>query len=692
VKRRLIFFPFDLFSHYLRCLPLADAVRNDFDIHFTASRHEGANQRVRGAGYSLVACQSIDAERMSVLESRLDHSWMRQEELEPIFLDQVRVLRELKPDLVISDFSITLPMAAELTHTPCVTLMVGHLSQHYRFARPGPAAHPGIKWLRRLHCPRPLETALTTLGEKVEFRIMHRGVRAIRKKHQLRSRAHYLDEIEGDHNLITDVEDFSPMNNLPGNFTYIGPIFHRDPTPESDVLERLDPGKKTVLITLGTFWKSDELYTLFNDPAFRSYNVVLAGKPGVSMAPPVVVKPFINLEALLPRTDLVICHGGDATVYQCVAHGTPLLGLPFQGEQTWSLERVARLGLGEALRFPLPVHQLLGKIRYWIDRKRIEGERYQRFSQKISLESTQRRFRETLLHLNERTHCGLCRGGTYEGSREIANVPSDVRRYANEFFTVWRCGACAAIHSLRTMDLTDYYADYPYDQIGSNPFIQRAVGNLSRLLRRYGIKKNARLLLSAPFVGVHAEILRREGFESITVLPRQKPGEPPPVLPLGAYDAVVFLGTLEDIDHPGALLRQTATSLAPEGRVFLQCPDAGRIDLSRVNAHRHDLHQPYHLHVFSKIILFRLAREAGLELVDLQWRHFWDTLFPFVNIRTVHSLSRMTDRSLDSTIVLSEIKFRRWWHWPALLFNGFFGGLFRKNVWMWAVFERPKPP
>ena len=95
MKRRLIFFPFVLFSHCLHCLPLADAFRNDFDIHFTASRHEGANQRVRGAGYSLVACQSIDAERMSVLESRLDHSWMRQEELEPIFLDQVRVLREL---------------------------------------------------------------------------------------------------------------------------------------------------------------------------------------------------------------------------------------------------------------------------------------------------------------------------------------------------------------------------------------------------------------------------------------------------------------------------------------------------------------------------------------------------------------------------------------------------------------------
>jgi len=692
MKRRVVFFPFDLFSHYLRCLPLAESVREDFDVFVTASRTESANQRVREAGFSLVECRSVDAGRMSLLESRLDHSWLRREELEPILLDQVRVIRDIRPELVVSDFSITLPMAAEMTHTPCVTLMVGHLSQHYRFPRPGPAAHPGIKWLRRLHCPKPIESALTAVGERVEFRVMHRGVRALRRKYLLRPRAHYLDEIEGDQNLITDVEDFSPMKHLPGNFTYIGPVFHRDPTPENEILERLDPGKKTVLITLGTFWKSDGLYALFNDPVFRAYNVVLAGKPEIPLDPAIIVKPFINLEALLPRTDLALCHGGDATVYQCVSHGTPLLGLPFQGEQTWSLERVSRLGMGEAIRFPLPVHQLLGKIRYWIDRKRRDEERYQRFAKKISLESTQKRFRESLLHLNERTLCTLCRGGTYEGSAEVANVPSDVRRFGNEFFTVWRCGACAAIHSLRTMDLTAYYTDYPYDQIGSNPFVRRAVGNLARTLRRYGIRPAARVLLSAPFGGVHAEILRREGFESITTLPPHRPDTPPTPLPPASYDAVLFVMTLEDGDDPAAALRQAADALVPGGRLFLQSPSADRINLRRVLSYRHDLHQPYHLHVFSKTILFRLARGAGLELVDLQWRHFWDTLFPFVNLRTVHSLSQFTDQSLDSTVSVPDLKFKRWWHWPAFLFAGLLGGIFRKRVWMWAVFERPKGP
>ncbi|WP_301102078.1 methyltransferase domain-containing protein [Propionivibrio sp.] len=690
MKRKLIFFPFDLFSHYLRCLQLADAVKEDFNILIAASADPKVNQTVRDRGFGVVECKTIDAARMSLMESRLDHSWLRQEELEPIFLDQVRVLREQRPDLVISDFSITLGMAAEYAQTTCYSLTIAHLSHFSRLARKAPEFHPGIKLAKKMHCPAWLLRLLTVAGESLEFRMMHKGLMRIRKKYSLGPRKDYFDELQAEQNLVTDIEDFSPMQALPGNYAYVGPVYHQHPGAEEELLSRLDPGKRTIFVSLGTFWSSDSLFALFNDPLFRDYNVVIAGKPGIELAPEIINKAFVNLDAVLPHADLLVCHGGDATVYPSLAHGVPLLGLAFHGEQTWSLQRAALLRFGEEIQLPMTASQMHRKAHYWTEARQREKIRFQAFAEKISLKSTQRRFRETLLHLNQRTFCSFCRRGTLESSNEIVNVPSDVQRYQNEYSTVWRCEACRSIHSLRILDLEKYYEDYPYDHIGNNHFVEHALRNLVKIVKSYGVNAGSSILFSGALSSVAREVFRRCGLTSFDILPRPTAPEGPWSFPEKRYDFIVLIECLDRVDDPFSYLRGVAKCLKSGGRVLIQSPDASRVDLNRLSAFKHELHQPYRLHLYSKTMFLRLAKLAGFELVDYQCQHFWDTLYPFVNQRLIHSLDKVTDGSVDATVSLPELKFARWWNLPVILFVGLFGGIFRKKSTMLAVFECPE--
>lgn len=687
MKRKLIFFPFDLFSHYLRCLKLAEAVKDDFEILLASSRDPKTNQLVRDYGFGVVECKTIDAARMSLMESHLEHTWMRQEELEPIFLDQVRVLLEQKPYLVISDFSITLGMAAEYAQVTCYALTIAHLSQYSSMVRKAPDFHPGIRLLKALRCPPSILAFVTTIGTNIEFRTMHKGIRQIRKKYHLQYRKDYLDELEAQYNLITDIEDFSPMKGLPGHYTYVGPVYHQHPGTEDDLLSRLDPAKETIFISLGTFWSSDNLFALFNDPLFRQYNIVIAGKPGIPLAAEIIQKPFVNLDAILPRTDLLICHGGDATVYQSLSHGVPLLGLAFHGEQTWSLQRVANLDFGEAVKMPMTAAQLDSKVRFWLNKRKKEKARFDTFAQKISIKTTQQRFREAMLFLNQRTFCTFCRRGTLENSKEIVNVPSDVRRFRNQFFRVWRCESCGSIHSVRILDLEKYYEEYPYDQIGNNVFVERALRNLVKIIKGYGVSENSSILFSGALSSVAADVFRRCGLTQFDVLPRPTRLNEPWVFPEKKYDFIILIDCLERTPEPIPFLTSVRQCLKPSGRLFIQSPNAARVNLKYINFYVHELHQPYRLQLLSKSIFLRMARSVDLELVDFQTRHFWDTLFPFVNQRLIHALDMAMDGSVDATVSLQHMKFSRWWNLPLILVIGLIGGIIKKNSTMITVFE-----
>jgi UDP:flavonoid glycosyltransferase YjiC (YdhE family) len=70
----------------------------------------------------------------------------------------------------------------------------------------------------------------------------------------------------------------------------------------------------------------------------------------------------------LPEVDLVICHGGNGTLYHALKNKVPVLCLEAHLEQTWNIHRMEELGYGQALdnRNPANIHHV---VLEWLEKK-----------------------------------------------------------------------------------------------------------------------------------------------------------------------------------------------------------------------------------------------------------------------------------------------------------------------------------
>lgn len=66
-----------------------------------------------------------------------------------------------------------------------------------------------------------------------------------------------------------------------------------------------------------------------------------------------VLTEAVDLGALLPGIDVVICHGGVGTINRALSHGIPLLLLPMFREQELNANRIFDLGLGVYIKGPI---------------------------------------------------------------------------------------------------------------------------------------------------------------------------------------------------------------------------------------------------------------------------------------------------------------------------------------------------
>jgi len=49
---------------------------------------------------------------------------------------------------------------------------------------------------------------------------------------------------------------------------------------------------------------------------------------------------------IMQKSDVVICHGGNGTIYQAMSQGVPIIGIPTHFEQEFNMQRVEDLEIG----------------------------------------------------------------------------------------------------------------------------------------------------------------------------------------------------------------------------------------------------------------------------------------------------------------------------------------------------------
>lgn len=193
------------------------------------------------------------------------------------------------------------------------------------------------------------------------FRFAGRKIGMVMDRQGLAAAGDIRELLEGDRTFLWDFPRFMPLAKK-ANRVHIGPLsWHSWHVPSPPAEPFAEEGLPGALVTFGTRQASHAVV----DKTVRcliacGYNVTVAcgGNRALMEAMPqhrrIRCLLFTPLRQLLPRTDLVVCHGGQMTIFESLGCGVPVLVVPSQPEQAHNGVCLERIRCGGRLSDPVP--------------------------------------------------------------------------------------------------------------------------------------------------------------------------------------------------------------------------------------------------------------------------------------------------------------------------------------------------
>lgn len=269
--------------------------------------------------------------------------------LEKYIQDDLRLLEEEKPDIVIGDFRQSLAISARLTKIPWINLANAY-------------------WLPEANAKFlvPDHILVKLFGEKfsqfvfdyispIALSLHGLTMYSLMKKNGIPPPKLNLGNIytQGDYTLFYDSPYLIPCKNLANNQEYLGPILWSPEIAKPSWWDEILNKKPIVYITLGSSGNIALLPNIIQALKNLPITILLAtaSKEIIPNLPSNVYQnsylPGIEASAL---SDLVISNGGSPTTQQALSQGVPVLGIASNMDQFLNMYFVERAGTGLYLR------------------------------------------------------------------------------------------------------------------------------------------------------------------------------------------------------------------------------------------------------------------------------------------------------------------------------------------------------
>jgi UDP:flavonoid glycosyltransferase YjiC (YdhE family) len=349
---RILLFPdANFLAHVSRLLEIGKVLR---DAHGAAVAFAGAGPYLslaRDEGFPVHPCFTVAREETLDLARRallMDPVWWQRVVARSIRSD-VEVIRRERPEVVVGDMHWSLRASAAECGVPYVSLVNAAWTNHLDHRLAALDGH----LLTRLLGPR-LATALfpTFKAAALWFWAFPYKLWRLRSGQWSVSARNLFDVVEGDLTLLADVPEFAPTRALPRNVRHVGPVLWQPRMPPPAWLAGLPTGRPTVYVTMGSTGDRRLFETALAAFANTEYQVLMTTGPvGLDHALPsnVFVAPYAPGAALMARADVCVNHGGNGTIYQALAAGVPVVGVPTHADQQVQLQLCERAGVGLSL-------------------------------------------------------------------------------------------------------------------------------------------------------------------------------------------------------------------------------------------------------------------------------------------------------------------------------------------------------
>ena len=263
--------------------------------------------------------------------------------------DDLRVLRAVRPDVVIGDFRLSLSISARLAGVPYVGLINAYWSPYVRQRYQVPAMG-----LSRV-LPIAIADRLFKLARPLAFALHSAPLNEVRRAYRLPPLGYDLRRVytDADHVLYADIPEMFPATNLPSTHCYLGPVTWSPPTELPDWWDALPAGRPIVYVTLGSSGQGALLPRVLQALAPLPVSVIAATAGNVAMG---ATPANAHVAAYLPgieaarRSSLVICNGGSPTSQQALSACVPVLGIAGNLDQYLNMRGVVASGAGALLR------------------------------------------------------------------------------------------------------------------------------------------------------------------------------------------------------------------------------------------------------------------------------------------------------------------------------------------------------
>lgn len=259
---------------------------------------------------------------------------------------ELELYKTLNPDLLLIDNRLTAATSGEIAGIRQANIINVHISS-YR----------GIPFYSLRNMLKSMPEWFLNGADKLEIKaeallydkMVVADMNKLRRHFNLPKKYGFSAE-EGELILFPDIPQFSPVSRLSENTHFIGPLTWHNQLPAPSCLEKLDPSKKTIYFTIGSEGFDELLDEMDMFAGFDVQVIFAMGKKikgsDISLPNNVFLEEFVNTDILFPHCDLVVCHGGNGTIYQALSFGLPIVGIATHEEQLFGLNRVNQLELG----------------------------------------------------------------------------------------------------------------------------------------------------------------------------------------------------------------------------------------------------------------------------------------------------------------------------------------------------------
>ncbi len=257
----------------------------------------------------------------------------------------LKLIEEFNPHLVVNDMRFTVKMACRLKKIPYAIILnayyTGKLASMHSFPEKIPLSKITPRFIQRRCFGLTWKAMDYLLGTAMRILARKRGIPGINNVTQ--------SIISPSLNLISDLPEFFPCRNLTKNFIYAGPFLWEPDMPLPDWFLRLDESKPVIYFTLGTSGTTGHLAQIIRRIIRRGFQAVVTtggARFEEELGEGAFIADFLPALKILDKVSLVICHGGNGSIYQALSKGIPVIGLPTFYDQEWNTERLQDLRLG----------------------------------------------------------------------------------------------------------------------------------------------------------------------------------------------------------------------------------------------------------------------------------------------------------------------------------------------------------